>query len=431
MTRQPDLHKTANNEQLGQRFQEVRQRTLQLAAPLSEADMTIQAAVFASPGKWHLAHTTWFFEEFLLKRRNDYRPYDEAYGYLFNSYYEGVGARHGQAQRGLISRPGLAEILDYRRSVDESVQQQLATSLPPELQAVVTLGLQHEQQHQELFLTDILYNLAANPLLPAYHRPVSSPATVAATDAARPSGMVEFADGLYAIGHDGVGFGFDNEFPQHAHYLQPYRLAERPVSNAEWLAFIDDGGYREPLLWLSDGWSTVQAEGWRMPLHWHWRDGYFAMTLAGLQPLDLQAPVTHISYFEADAYARWAGKRLPTEAEWENAARRQPRVGNFADNGIYCPLATPGDDGPLHQLYGDVWEWTASPYTPYPGFRAGLHYGAGAIGEYNGKFMNNQYVLRGGSCATPHSHIRASYRNFFYPHQRWQFTGLRLAEDAA
>ena len=424
MTRQPD---TTSHKELDQRFQNIRQRTLQLAEPLSEADMTIQAAVFASPGKWHLAHTTWFFEEFLLKRQANYQPYGEAYGYLFNSYYEGVGARHSQAQRGLISRPSLAEVVDYRRSVDAAVQQQFETGLSPELQAVVTLGLHHEQQHQELFLTDILYNLAANPLLPAYQ---TSP-PIAATSSAT-TRMIEFEGGLYAIGHDGAGFGFDNEFPQHAHYLQPYRLATRPVSNADWLAFIEDGGYTEPLLWLSDGWMTVQAEGWEMPLHWHRRDGYFMMTLAGLQPLDLQAPVTHISYFEADAYARWAGKRLPTEAEWENAARRQRRDGNFADSGIYRPIPAAADDeGPLYQLYGDVWEWTASPYTPYPGFRAGLHYGAGAIGEYNGKFMNNQYVLRGGSCATPHSHIRASYRNFFYPQQRWQFTGLRLAEDVA
>ena len=426
MTRQPE--KISNKEQLGQCFQDIRQRTLQLAQPLSEADLMIQAAVFASPGKWHLAHTAWFFEEFLLKHQAGYQPYGEAYGYLFNSYYEGVGARHGQAQRGLISRPSLAEILDYRRSVDAAVQQQLEAGLPPERQAVVTLGLHHEQQHQELFLTDILYNLAANPLLPAYQ----TPPPIGATLPAPPAGMVEFEGGLYAIGHDGIGFGFDNEFPQHAHYLQPYRLANRPISNADWLAFIKDGGYSEPLLWLSDGWKTVQAEGWDMPLHWYRGDqGYSTMTLAGLQPLDLQAPVTHISYFEADAYARWTGKRLPTEAEWENAARKQPRNGNFADSGFYRPAAVSDDDGPLYQLYGDVWEWTASPYTPYPGFRAGLHYGSGAIGEYNGKFMNNQYVLRGGSCVTPQSHIRASYRNFFYPHQRWQFTGLRLAEDAA
>jgi ergothioneine biosynthesis protein EgtB len=415
--------------QLDQHFHAVRQRTLQLARPLGEADMTIQAAAFASPGKWHLAHTSWFFEEFLLKCQPGYQPGCEAYGFLFNSYYEGVGARHTQAQRGLISRPGLAEVVAYRQHVDQAVQQWLQAGMAPELLAVVTLGLHHEQQHQELFLTDILYNLAANPLLPADH---DMPPKVAALALPAPTRMIEFDGGLYAIGHDGAGFGFDNEFPQHAHYLQPYRLADRPVSNAEWLAFIEDGGYDEPLLWLSDGWRTVQDEGWRMPLHWHRRDGYSAMTLEGLRSLDLQAPVTHISYFEADAYARWAGKRLPTEAEWENAARRQPRRGNFAESGIYRPLPpAPDDGGPLYQLYGDVWEWTASPYAPYPGFRAGLNYGVGAIGEYNGKFMNNQYVLRGGSCATPQSHIRASYRNFFYPHQRWQFTGLRLAEDAA
>lgn len=421
-----DIDITAN--QLARDFQQVRQRTLELAAPLSEADMTIQAAEFASPGKWHLAHTTWFFEEFVLRAVEGYQSFGEAYRYLFNSYYESVGARHGQAVRGLITRPGLAEVLAYRKAVDAAMLLLLEPGAPAETQAIVRLGLQHEQQHQELFLTDALYNLAANPLHPAYHEQV--PEIPAMTELALQ--MVAFAGGLRQLGHTGEGFGFDNEFPRHAEYLQPYRLANRLVTNGEWLEFIADGGYVNPLLWLSDGWKTVQTEHWQAPLYWQQQDGrYHSMTLAGLRPLDLRAPVTHISYFEADAYARWAGKRLPTEAEWEIAAAQQEISGNFAESGHYRPR--PAQVSPAHksiglaQMYGDAWEWTASPYTAYPGFRPGR----GAVGEYNGKFMNNQYVLRGGSCVTPQSHIRASYRNFFYPHQRWQFTGLRLAEDAA
>jgi ergothioneine biosynthesis protein EgtB len=420
-----DIDITAN--QLVYDFQQLRQRTLELAAPLSEADMTIQAAEFASPGKWHLAHTTWFFEEFVLQGVEGYQSFGEAYRYLFNSYYESVGARHGQAVRGLITRPGLAEVLAYRKAVDEAMLLLLERGVSAEMQVIVLLGMQHEQQHQELFLTDILYNLAANPLHPAYHEQVTeAPAT---TELALQ--MIAFAGGLRQIGHEGAGFGFDNEFPRHAEYLQPYRMANRLVTNGEWLDFIADGGYTNPLLWLSDGWKTVQAEHWRAPLYWQEQDGRdYCMTLAGLRPLHLQAPVTHISYFEADAYARWAGKRLPTEAEWESAAAQQEICGNFAESGHYRP--TPAhksahNDAGLIQIYGDAWEWTASPYIAYSGFRPGC----GAIGEYNGKFMNNQYVLRGGSCVTPQSHIRASYRNFFYPHQRWQFTGLRLAEDAA
>lgn len=419
---------TAN--QLAQVFHGVRQRTVQLAAPLSEADLTIQAAEFASPGKWHLAHTTWFFEEFFLKTFAGFQPQVEAYQYLFNSYYESIGARHQQARRGLITRPGLAEVLDYRAAVDAAVMRRLENGISAELHAVMILGIHHEQQHQELLLTDILYNLSANPLFPAYQERQAN-ATSRGTGAV--SNMFAFAGGLQQIGHDGDGFGFDNEFPQHPAYVAPFHLSSRLITNAEWMAFIADGAYANPLLWLSDGWKTVQTEGWQMPLYWLERDGYFSMTLEGLQPVDPDAPVTHISYFEADAYARWAGKRLPTEAEWEIAARQQSISGNFAERGFYRPLAEAEglQHEPLQQLFGDVWEWTASPYTAYPGFRAGLGLGPAAVGEYNGKFMNGQYVLRGGSCVTPQSHIRASYRNFFYPHQRWQFTGLRLAEDDA
>lgn len=413
------------HDQLAVLFQNIRQRTLELAAPLSEADMTIQAAEFASPGKWHLAHTTWFFEEFFLKGFAGFRPFAEDYCYLFNSYYESIGARHGQALRGLISRPSLAEILDYRQAVDAAVLRKLESGISDELQAIMTLGIHHEQQHQELFMTDILYNLSVNPLFPAYRQ---AEAGASKSPAMSLPQMVAFAGGLQQIGHTGAGFGFDNEFPQHPEYVAPFRLSNRLVTNADWMAFIEDRAYANPLLWLSDGWKTVQVENWQMPLYWLERDGYFSMTLEGLQPVDPDAPVTHISYFEADAFTRWHGKRLPTEAEWEIAARQQTVAGNFAESGLYRPAAADNSarQMPLQQLFGDVWEWTASPYMPYPGFRAS----AGAVGEYNGKFMNSQYVLRGGSCVTPQSHIRASYRNFFYPHQRWQFTGLRLAEDA-
>jgi len=386
--------------------------------------MTIQGAEFASPGKWHLAHTTWFFEEFFLNSFPGYVKKSEAYHFLFNSYYETVGARQQQGLRGLITRPSLAEVMEYRQAIDEAVAKKLDDGVSGELEAVIELGLHHEQQHQELFLTDILYNLSLNPLFPAYRQPPKKPIV---QTAAVLSTMVAFAGGLESIGHAGGGFGFDNEFPQHQEYLQPYRLSSHLVTNADWVAFINDGGYRNPLLWLSDGWKTVQAENWQMPLYWVVRDGYQTMTLDGLQEIDPDAPVTHISYFEADAYARWAGKRLPTEAEWEVAARPQKIAGNFANTELYRPIAADGNClEPLKKIYGDVWEWTASSYCAYPGFRTS----AGAIGEYNGKFMNGQYVLRGGSCVTPQDHIRLTYRNFFYPHQRWQFTGLRLAEDA-
>lgn len=410
-------------ERLAKRFQSVRQLTTNLAQPLSEADMTIQAAEFVSPGKWHLAHTTWFFEEFFLGGLGQSLPQSQAYRYLFNSYYETVGKRQSQGKRGLITRPGLSEILDYRRTIDQAVLEALDKGISPELAEIIELGLHHEQQHQELFLTDILYNLAQNPLYPAYH------AQSAINNSHQPTvktDMVEFSGGLEFIGHEGNGFGFDNEFPQHKVYLEPFQLASDLVTNAEWMAFIEDGGYETPLFWLVDGWKTVQAENWKMPLYWIKDDHYHCMTLAGLQPILPEAPVSHISYFEADAFARWAGKRLPTEAEWEVAARQQEITGHFADFGSYSPKPSSGNSsGPIRQIYGDVWEWTSSPYVAYHGFKSL----PGAVGEYNGKFMNGQYILRGGSCVTPLGHVRPSYRNFFYPHQRWQFTGLRLAAN--
>lgn len=417
-------------QNLTQRFESVRQRTLELSKPLSEADMTIQAADFASPSKWHLAHTTWFFEEFLLKQPGvnppaQPWPHSEAYRFLFNSYYESIGNRQSQAKRGLITRPDLAEVLSYRQTINQSVINVLNHGISAEHAGIIEIGLQHEQQHQELFLTDILYNLAQNPLLPAYQIKTETPQCHSTNK--QPS-MVAFTGGLVLTGHDDQGFGFDNEFPQHKVYLEPFRLSNTLVTNGDWIAFIEDGSYSNPLLWLSDGWKTVQAEGWQMPLYWQHVGNYRCMTLAGLQPVDIHAPVCHISYFEAEAYARWAAKRLPTEAEWELAAQQQSVTGNFADSGQYSPAPVAEQDhGPMHQLFGDVWEWTASPYVAYPGFKAK----PGAVGEYNGKFMNGQYVLRGGSCVTPASHIRASYRNFFYPHQRWQFSGLRLADDGS
>lgn len=430
---------------LAQRFATVRQQTMQLSLPLSEADMTIQADDFVSPGKWHLAHTTWFFEEFFLKQLGDT---DHAwvqsadYRFLFNSYYETIGKRQAQGRRGLITRPDLSEVLRYRAAVDAAVIDALQAGVSQPLADIIELGLHHEQQHQELFLTDILYNLAQNPIFPAYQPLPVMTRTTAAQALQQPQAgqMIAFAGGLHSIGHSGQEYGFDNEFPRHKTYLEPYRLASLPVSNGDWIDFIEDGGYRNPLLWLADGWKAVHSEGWSMPLYWQGRDNddqpssadrhmhYRCMTLAGLQPVNRHAPVCHISYFEAEAYARWAGKRLPTEAEWEVAASRQLPQGHFAENGLYMPQPAGHeaghDAGPLRQLYGDVWEWTASPYVAYPGFKAS----PGAVGEYNGKFMNGQYVLRGGSCVTPAGHIRATYRNFFYPHQRWQFSGLRLAD---
>lgn len=413
------------SQTLAARFFNIRRQTRALAEPLSEADLTIQASDFASPGKWHLAHTTWFFEEFVLRPQGKTFPESESYRYLFNSYYEAIGKRHPRAIRGLITRPGLDEVLAYRTRIDEAMANVLSRHPSPELRAVVELGLHHEQQHQELFLTDILYNLAQNPLNPVCY----SRKQKVSREAAVPIEMVPFAGGLYQVGHAGVGFGFDNEFPQHKVYLQPFMLASGLVTNADWIAFIEDGGYENPLLWLSDGWTAVQQEEWQMPLYWEQHDdGYYSMTLYGLLPLEMNAPVTHVSYFEAEAYARWAGKRLPTEMEWEVAAQPQEVTGHFADWEHYLPLpAEPDASGPLRQLYGAVWEWTASPYVAYPGFKPN----PGAVGEYNGKFMNGQYVLRGGSCVTPADHIRLTYRNFFYPQQRWQFTGVRLAEDAA
>lgn len=401
------------------RFVQVRQQTLALCAPLSAEDMQVQSMPDASPGKWHLAHTTWFFEHFILGRDPHYQPLDPAWLYLFNSYYQSVGPMHARPQRGLVTRPSLEQVLEYRRNVEEAVVERLEADDDPELIQRLLLGLQHEQQHQELLMTDIKHALWCNPLLPTYRASNHAP-----TDAALPPlHFVSGAEGIVEIGHAGEGFAFDSETPRHRALLQPHALANRLVTNAEYLAFVHEGGYREPSLWLSDGWSTVQGEGWQRPIYWQ-EDLASEFTLAGVRAIDPQAPVCHLSYFEADAFARWAGVRLPSEAEWESAAAALPVAGNMQEQGYFHPQAPSRGEG-LQQMYGDVWEWTASPYVGYPGFQPL----SGSLGEYNGKFMNGQWVLRGGSCVTPQTHIRASYRNFFPPHARWQFSGLRLGQD--
>ena len=401
---------------LAERYRRVRQQSLQLCAGLTAEDMMVQSMPDASPAKWHLAHTTWFFEQFVLGRDPHYRPRNPAWHYLFNSYYQSIGPMHARPQRGLLSRPPLEEVLAYRRHVDEAIDQRLRDD--GALASLIELGLQHEQQHQELLLTDILHAFWSNPLLPAYLR-ADPPASAME---ALPLKFLPGREGIVDIGHAGEGFAFDNETPRHPVLLAPPALANRPVTNEEYAAFVHDGGYREPSLWLSDGWATVQREGWQRPSYWQ-PDLASAFGLAGVRALDPAAPVCHLSYFEADAFARWAGARLPTEAEWEAAAATLPVEGNLLDGLPRPPRA--GQAAGLAQMYGDVWEWTASPYVAYPGFRPL----PGSLGEYNGKFMCGQWGLRGGSCATPHDHARASYRNFFPPQARWQFAGLRLAQD--
>lgn len=427
------------HEGLRQRLFDCRACTLALIEGLSDADVTVQSMDDASPSKWHLAHTTWFFEEFVLGRyAAGYRVADSRYRFLFNSYYEAVGPRQPRPRRGMLTRPAIGEIVDYRRYVDEALSALLAGPVPLAALEVVELGIQHEQQHQELLLTDLLHLFAQNPLKPAWrtaHGADAAAPLLAAVDAspapraAAVATWVDYDGGLFEVGHEGSDFAFDCERPRHRVALAPYSLANRLVTNDEWCEFIADGGYREPRWWLADGWARVQAEGWQAPLYWERRDGAWTqMTLRGELALDLTAPVSHISYFEADAFARWRGARLPTECEWEVAARTQPIDGNLASSGRFRPRPAALDaQAPLRQLYGDVWEWTASAFSAYPGFRIA----EGAVGEYNGKFMCGQYVLRGGSCVTPRGHLRPTYRNFFYPHQRWQFTGLRLARDRA
>ena len=409
---------------LAERYRAVRALTQALAAPLSDADATVQSMPDASPAKWHLAHVSWFFETFVLRDHVEgYRPFDDRFAYLFNSYYEAEGPRHARPMRGMLTRPSLNEVRAYCAHVDAALLAAMP-HLPEAACTLVTLGLQHEQQHQELLLTDLQHLFSLNPIAPAlFDAPRAMPAPVPG-----PLHWIEGREGLVEIGDDGkTGFAFDCEGPRHKVFLRPHALAHRPITNGEWISFIEDGGYRDPALWLSDGWAWVQAEGIEAPHYWQRSEkGWTRFGLDGRQPVNPAAPACHISLYEADAYASWASARLPTEAEWESAALNiAPTSGEQLD-GAACPRARAAEDGTsLTQMFGDVWEWTGSAYRPYPGFRTA----PGAVGEYNGKFMSGQFVLKGGSCATPRGHVRASYRNFFHPHQRWQFTGLRLAKD--
>ncbi len=424
---------------LAQRYADVRTVTVALCAPLATEDYVVQSMPDASPAKWHLAHTTWFFEQFVLRPHlADFHAFNERFGYLFNSYYETVGPRHRRPERGLLTRPTVDEVRAYREYVDTHVDRLLQThGADDDIEDLIELGLQHEQQHQELILMDLKHLLSCNPLQPAY-RPHPGPLPRAGEGEERGTSTLAFhafPEGIYEIGYAGEAFCFDNETPRHRVYVQPFELAHRLVTNAEFCEFIRTGGYQRPELWMSDGWATVQAQEWTHPIYWSDSlDSEF--TLAGERALSADAPVCHVSWYEADAFARWADARLPTEAEWEVVASRQPIRGNFLESGVFHPQAalTPTlsqgereEVGGIQQLFGDVWEWTASPYSPYPGYRPLK----GALGEYNGKFMANQFVLRGGSCATPASHVRATYRNFFYPHMRWQFAGIRLAKGSA
>jgi ergothioneine biosynthesis protein EgtB len=405
-------------------YRRVRGATEALSATLAPEDTVAQSMPDASPAKWHLAHTTWFFEQFLLAHFDaGCRRFHEGWDFLFNSYYQTVGPMHARPQRGLLTRPTLKEVMDYRAHVDHAMAELLdGRGDDPEVMARVTLGLNHEQQHQELLLTDIQHLFSLNPLQPVFREmpPLPNAEPV-------PLRFIDGRQGVAEIGHPGEGFAYDNESPRHRELLHPHAMANRCVTNAEFREFIDDGGYRNPTLWLSEGWDIVLRERWSHPLYWD--DGLeTTFTLGGRRAIEASAPVCHVSFFEADAFARWAGVRLPSEAEWESMAQALPVEGNWADSGALNPRPARAQADPQRplQMFGDVWEWTSSPYVGYPGYRPAT----GALGEYNGKFMCGQWVLRGGSCATPAGHVRASYRNFFYPAARWQFSGIRLARDA-
>jgi len=405
-------------------FRQMRALTRALAAPLSAEDAMVQSMEDASPAKWHLAHTTWFFERFVLMADARYTPFDAAWDYLFNSYYNGVGPMHARPRRGLLSRPSLEAVLAYRAAVEAGIERLLArNTLDMQALDIVELGIHHEQQHQELLLTDIRHALWSNPLQPAYRQdlPLRQGQAQALRWVGREEQVVEIGAAPWP---QAAGFAYDNESPRHRALVPAHAIATRPVSNAEFQDFIDAGGYRTPELWLSDGWATVQREGWARPLYWH-EDGVREFTLGGWRERDPAAPACSLSLFEADAFARWAGARLPSEAEWEHAAAGVEIAGNFVEQGALHPQAGDAAATGCAQLFGDVWEWTGSAYLPYPGFKPW----PGTLGEYNGKFMNAQWVLRGGSCATPQQHVRASYRNFFPSSARWQFAGVRLAKD--
>ena len=421
-------------ERLRDRFHQIRNFTDALCAGLEPEDCVVQSMPDVSPTKWHLAHTTWFFETFILKKFIPaYRAEIPEYAYLFNSYYNAAGDMHRRDLRGLISRPTVSQAQRYRASVDSHIDDLLSNpdeSLLDEMESILVLGFHHEQQHQELLITDIKHVFAQNPLYPVFRQRNRDVAAKNVT----PIPFIDFEETVTAIGHDGDGFAYDNEAPRHRALVPAFSLATRPVTNGEYIAFTEDNGYNRPEFWLSLGWMTVNEQRWNAPLYWTKRDGaWWNFTLSGLRPVDQAEPVTHVSYFEADAYANWARARLPTEFEWECAELSCPIEGNFVETELFHPVAVgsavladePGKDQRLHQMFGDVWEWTRSAYSPYPGYRAA----PGALGEYNGKFMCNQNVLRGGSCATSRIHIRRTYRNFFQPEKRWQFTGIRLARD--
>ena len=409
-------------ERLARQYRSVRAFSERICRPLSPEDCTIQSMPDVSPTRWHLAHTSWFFETFVLSSLMGYAVFHSHYKYLFNSYYNAVGSQFPRPRRGLLSRPDLQEVYEYREHVDRHMLRALETDvLDPDQLNVVELGLHHEQQHQELILTDIKHVLSCNPLFPAYDENA-----LGETAATRSADWIEIDEGIHWIGHEGDGFAYDNESPRHRVFLEEARVADRLVTCGEFLQFVEDGGYRRPELWLSQGWATVVDQDWQAPLYWTKRDGSrHLFTLAGLKPLDPHQPVCHVSYFEADAYATWADARLPTEAEWEVAAQRSEPSGVFADQLFEAEEAIhpQTESSKETSLFGNVWQWTASPYVAYPGYRPS----PGALGEYNGKFMCNQFVLRGGSCATSRSHIRPAYRNFFAPDVRWQFSGFRLA----
>jgi len=406
----------------------VRRRTEELCAPLRVEDLVVQSMPDASPAKWHLAHTSWFFETFVLRPAlAGYRLFHPAYPALFNSYYESAGERHPRPERGHLSRPTVAEVRAYRAHVDGGMLAMLAgeaARIDAQLAFTIELGLNHEEQHQELLLTDVKHLLGTQPLRPAYRE---AAVTARAPAATAPGGWASFDGGLVELGHAGAGFAFDNECPRHRRYLEPFELARYPVTCGEYLEFVADGGYARAELWLSDGWDARAAHGWSAPLHWFPVDGAWQLyTLDGPRPLALDEPVCHVSFYEADAYARWKGARLPREEEWEHAAEGEPLAGNLLESGRMHPAPAGPGGARLDQAFGDVWEWCASAYAPYPGFRPF----PGGLGEYNGKWMSNRYVLRGGSCVTPARHLRASYRNFFGPEARWQFSGLRLARGS-
>jgi ergothioneine biosynthesis protein EgtB len=421
---------------IAERFRTVRQRTLDLCKPLTPEDMMVQSCAEASPAKWHLAHTAWFFESFILKKfLPGYKLFNPDFPWLFNSYYRTFAQFPEKRLRSSFSRPGLDEVLGYRQHVDEGIERLLEAGAEAEVLKRVELGANHEEQHQELLLTDILHAFYTNPLRPAYLKKAGQPGDeemrTLNSQVQRPGHpakrFVKFEGGLVDVGFSGDGFCYDNELPRHRVFLEPFAIGDRLVTNGEFAEFIADGGYRQPELWLSAGWDTLEQNGWRAPLYWNDVDGNWQLfTMHGEIGLDdaMDAPVSHVSYFEADAYARWAGMRLPTEAEWEVAAEGRAIEGNLLDSGELRPSGDAGAGAELKQMWGDCWEWTASAYLGYPGFEPL----AGSLGEYNGKFMSGQMVLRGGSCATPKAHIRSSYRNFFQPETRWQFSGIRLVE---